>query len=397
MLGIALLAGLAAAKLYFHETFATRDRWVDATGSGKETGPFEVAGGKYTGDAANTGLRTTENNKFYIAAAALDEEFSNADKPLAVLLNVKFEQNIDCGGGYIKLLPKSALASLDAFTPESTYNYMFGPDICGGSKRTHVIVNYKGGNHLVRPEIRCESDELSHLYELAVFPNNTFAVKVDGKEKQRGTFEEHFDVLAPKMIDDPKVTKPADWVDEKEIDDPEDKKPEGWDDIPEKIVDPDAKKPEEWDDEEDGEWQAPLIENPDFKGEWKPKRIPNPAYKGEWVHPQIENPDYVYDPEIYKFDSFAYVGIDVWQVKAGTIYDEIVIGDDVDEVEAIAEKILARNKAEKKDYDEKKEAERKAEEERKKAEEAAKAAEEAAKAAEDAKEASEEQENKEEL
>ena len=71
------------------------------------------------------------------------------------------------------------------------------------------------------------------------------------------------------------------------MDDPEDKKPEGWDDIPAQIADPEAKKPEDWDDDEDGEWTAPMIDNPEYMGEWKPKRIKNPAYKGVWEHPEV--------------------------------------------------------------------------------------------------------------
>ena len=27
-----------------------------------------------------------------------------------------------------------------------------------------------------------------------------------------------------------------------------------------------AKKPDDWDDEEDGEWEAPMIDNPEYKG-----------------------------------------------------------------------------------------------------------------------------------
>lgn len=50
------------------------------------------------------------------------------------------------------------------------------------------------------------------------------------------------------------------------------KKPEDWDNEPEKITDPDATKPDDWDDEEDGQWEAPLIDNPEYKGEWKPKK-----------------------------------------------------------------------------------------------------------------------------
>ena len=30
----------------------------------------------------------------------------------------------------------------------------------------------------------------------------------------------------------------------------------------------------------DGEWEPPMIDNPDYKGEWKPRQIDNPDYKG---------------------------------------------------------------------------------------------------------------------
>ncbi|KAL8537672.1 hypothetical protein ACS0TY_012706 [Phlomoides rotata] len=48
---------------------------------------------------------------------------------------------------------------------------------------------------------------------------------------------------------------------------------EGYDDIPKEIPDPEAKKPEDWDDEEDGEWTAPTIPNPEYKGPWKAKTL----------------------------------------------------------------------------------------------------------------------------
>jgi len=63
---------------------------------------------------------------------------------------------------------------------------------------------------------------------------------------------------------DPDAKKPEDWDDREKIDDPDDKKPEDYD-KPEHIVDPDAKKPEDWDDEMDGEWEPPMIDNPDYK------------------------------------------------------------------------------------------------------------------------------------
>lgn len=56
------------------------------------------------------------------------------------------------------------------------------------------------------------------------------------------------------------------------IADPDDKKPEDWD-KPEHIPDPAATKPDDWDDEMDGEWEPPMIDNPDYKGEWSPKQV----------------------------------------------------------------------------------------------------------------------------
>lgn len=55
------------------------------------------------------------------------------------------------------------------------------------------------------------------------------------------------------------------------MDDPEDKKPADWGSAPQYIDDPEATKPEDWDDEMDGEFEAPRIQNPEWKGEWSPK------------------------------------------------------------------------------------------------------------------------------
>lgn len=83
-------------------------------------------------------------------------------------------------------------------------------------------------------------------------------------------------------------------------------------------------QPQDWDDEEDGEWVAPTIPNPEYKGPWEPKvglwcffftlvhdisiitllflledfkhyfcsfqKIKNPNYKGKWKAPLIDNP-----------------------------------------------------------------------------------------------------------
>ena len=206
---------------------------------------------------------------------------------------------------------------------------------------------------------------------------------VDGVSKATGSLETDFDILPPKEIPDPAAKKPADWVDEKEIDDPEDKKPEGWEDIPAEIVDPEAKKPEDWDDELDGEWEAPMIPNPEYKGEWKARRIANPAYKGEWVHPKIANPEYKPNSELYAYDSFKTVAVEIWQVKSGSIFDNIIITDSEEEAREFAKETLEKTKKgekemkDKLDEQEKKEREERMEQEKEAAEKAAEAGEEA--------------------
>lgn len=136
---------------------------------------------------------------------------------------------------------------------------------------------------------------------------------------------------------------------------------------PQHIPDPEAKKPEDWDEEMDGSWEPPNIENPEFKGEWRPKDIPNPAYKGKWIHPEIANPDYTPDENLYLLKDIAGVGFDLWQVKSGSIFDNVWIGDDVDEASKHAEDTWGATKD-----GEKKAKEAQDEEERKKAEEESK-------------------------
>jgi len=113
----------------------------------------------------------------------------------------------------------------------------------------------------------------------------------------------------------------------------------------------------------DGEWEAPMIHNPEYKGEWRAKQIDNPAYKGEWVHPMIDNPDWVDDDTIYSYPSHAYVGIEIWQVKAGTIFDNILVTDSEEEAKEGAERVKKIQEGEKRAFD-------KAEEERRIQEEA---------------------------
>merc|ERR1712223_1823863 len=190
-------------------------------------------------------------------------------------------------------------------------------------------------------------------------PGNTVRVEIDQEKIYEGSIKEDWEVLKPKEISDPEDKKPDDWVDDSMIDDPEDKKPDDW--VEEKrIVDSEAKKPDDWDDEEDGDWEAPMKDNPAYKGDWNGKRISNPAYKGFWEAKKIANPEYEDDDAIYRYDDFGFVGFDLWQVKGGTIFDNVIICDDPAEADSFAKKwkdLSAVEKAKKKEEEDAKKAE----------------------------------------
>merc|ERR1712085_47157 len=164
-----------------------------------------------------------------------------------------------------------------------------------------------------------EGEGTSHVYRLVLKADNTVRVEIDQEEIYSGSLVEDWELLAPKEIKDPDDKKPSDWVDSAMMEDPEDKKPDDWVDE-KRIVDESAKKPDDWDDEEDGEWEAPMIDNSNYKGDWYAKRISNPAYKGVWEAKKIANPEYEDDDKLYKYDSIGFIGFDLWQVKGGSIF-----------------------------------------------------------------------------
>lgn len=373
ILALALFASSSEAKVYFKEQFEDgwQDRWVESTTwkDASEMGKWEHTAGKWYGDENDKGIQTSQDARHYGLTALMDEPFTNEGKDLVLQYTVKHEQKIDCGGAYIKLAAKADQASFGGDTP---YQIMFGPDVCGGTRKTHVIFNYppKEANLEMKKTIAPSTDQKSHLYTLVVRKDGTYEVFIDEVSKGSGTLEEGWDFLEPKEIKDPEQSKPKDWVDAKKIPDPTEVKPEGYDDIPAKIPDPDAEKPEDWDDEDDGEWEPPSIDNPEYKGPWKPTMIDNPDYKGPWEHPMIPNPDYKEDPTLAtRCKDCAMIGFELWQVKSGTIFDDIIVTDSLDEAKAFAqETFFKKQAAEKEMFD-------KVEEERKAAEKAAKEAE----------------------
>merc|ERR1712048_1427145 len=75
---------------------------------------------------------------------------------------------------------------------------------------------------------------------------------------------------------------------------------------------------------------------------------------------KIANPEFVDDDAIYKYADFGFLGFDLWQVKGGTIFDNVIVTDDVAEADSMAKKwkaVSAVETAKKKEEDDAKAAE----------------------------------------
>ena len=134
---------------------------------------------------------------------------------------------------------------------------------------------------------------------------------------------------APPRIADPAAEKPALWLD----------------DAPLKVSDPKATPPGDWDVDEDGEWEAPMVDNPDcsgaakgcgqwkapqvanpeYKGTWHAAKVDNPAYLGAWKPRQVDNPHYFEDATPYAMAPIGGIGIELWTMQSGILFDNIVL------------------------------------------------------------------------
>jgi len=77
------------------------------------------------------------------------------------------------------------------------------------------------------------------------------------------------------------------------------------------------------------------------------KKIPNPKYKGEWVRPEIQNPKYKVHEDLHSQEKLKFVGVDIWQVKSGTIFSHILISDSIEDAAEDRKEISEIQKKEK--------------------------------------------------
>merc|ERR1711871_386212 len=344
---------------YFLETFSDpiEGRWVKSTNKMYNGN----AGAKREGEA----LVLTQEAKRYGLAAPFTKQ-TVPGKDLVLQYELKHSKPLECGGAYLKFL--EGQPDLAQMEEKSSYTVMFGPDKCGSTNKVHLILRFKNAktgeykeHHLKNPP-QMKNDDLPHLYTAVLRADNSFELFVDQASVKAGSLTSESDwelpFQPPQEIDDPADKKPADWVDNEKMPDPAAKKPDDWDeDAPQQIPDAEAKKPDDWNEEEDGAYEAPMIDNPkcktgcgtwkrpmkanpEYKGKWSAPMITNPAYKGVWKPKRIANPGYYEVKEPVKdLLPIGAVAVEVWLHKpSGVGFDNILVVDDLAKATDFGEK-----------------------------------------------------------
>ena len=117
-------------------------------------------------------------------------KFQANGKPLIVQYEVQFQDGMDCGGGYLKLLSRgnsqqtSTGEMLKMFHDKTLYSIMFGPDKCGSDTKLHFIFQYRNPKNGTIMEKHCEkpverfdevfSDKFPHFFKLELQSNSNF-------------------------------------------------------------------------------------------------------------------------------------------------------------------------------------------------------------------------------
>lgn len=316
-----LTSCLIASRIWFADDFSSMvaDKWVQGDWKGDLSGVWNTT---------DSSLTTTDDARFYTIATHISPfaPFEGGDT-FVLQYSVKLPVNLSCAGAYIKLFPSLEHLNIRGGQDETEYSVMFGPDVCGTNK-LHAILRHNNSNVAMKKPLTCEKDDAIHFYTLVIHANASYKILVDGVVRSDGELRDDWPFLPPRQIDDPDQWKPVDWVDDETMVDPKDVEPNDW--PPEVVFDPSATQPDDWNEEDDGAWEAPYIPNPEYKP-WTVRKIPNPDYKGPWVQPQMDNPEYLDDPDIGKLSTLGAVGFDLWQVTAGSRFDNILLASSIEE------------------------------------------------------------------
>lgn len=239
---------------------------------------------------------------------------------------------MDCGGGYIKVFP----SDLDQkkMNGKSQYYIMFGPDICGFDiKKVHVILYFKNQYHENKKPIRCKVDGFTHLYTLILRPDLSYEVKVDGQSIESGSIEYDWNLTSLR-----KTEKTS--LDSRDWDQVEGSKVQDWE---KHFLDAGASKPSDWNSELDGDW----LQKPPYEDGLKAEGID----KDVWLHQKMRPAGYLTQYDLSEFENIGAIGLELWQVRSGTIFDNFLITDDEEYAEKFGKATWGETKGPEKEMD----------------------------------------------
>ncbi|ODQ67556.1 Calreticulin-domain-containing protein [Nadsonia fulvescens var. elongata DSM 6958] len=383
----------SSSSLVFFEDFSNSNgRWKISEHSGDENsarmGKWSIEEPNvFPGFKGDKGLVMKSTSTRHAIWTEFDQPLDNTDNTLVIQYEVKHQRDIKCGGAYIKLLTEGDDLHTGKVSNTTSYQIMFGPDLCGSTDKVHFIINrmnpfndkYEEKNLIDPPKVVVS--KLTTLYTLVIHSNQDYEIRINGKTAKagsltaKGTFNPPLNPAAkipnanerkPKDWDDRRfildpslIEKPSDWDEDApyQIEDPLASKPVDWDENASLFIpDPEAIIPEDWDEEEDGEflapeirnpecqyhgcgpWKPPLIKNPAFDGIWKRPLIDNPNYKGDWKPRMITNPNYYEDISPSNLEPIGGIGFDLWTIENNVLFDNIYVGHSVEQAENIGNK-----------------------------------------------------------
>ncbi|XP_049644350.1 calreticulin-3 [Suncus etruscus] len=336
-LGALFVLRAALAAVYFQEQFLDgehwRNRWVPSTND-SGFGHFRLSSGKFYGHIEkDKGLQTTQDSRFY-AISARFPPFSSRGRPLVLQYTVKHEQKMDCGGGYVKVFP----AGLDQrqLNNKSPYYIMFGPDICGFDiTKVHVILQFKNQYHENKKSIRCKVDGYTHLYTLVLRPDLSYEVRIDGQVAESGDIEYDWNLESLKSSAKKTGTEQQGW------------EQKDWD---KQFLEAGAGAPSDWNSKLDGDvdLQAPLLQKPPYQDGLKPEGIDSNV----WLHRKPKDANYLAESDLTEFDDIGAIGLELWQVRSGTIFDNFLITDDEEYAQKFGKATWGETKGPEKEMDE---------------------------------------------
>ncbi|XP_062332506.1 calmegin [Osmerus eperlanus] len=137
----------------------------------------------------NKALVMKSSGRHHAVAAYLHTPFHFRNSPLCLQYEVMFMEGVECSGAYIKLLSLSDQLRLSQFSDVTPYSVMFGPDMCGGNHKMHLIVTVtdphtgqRQQRHAPQPDGDLKgyfTDRKSHLYTLRLFPDGKYEILID--------------------------------------------------------------------------------------------------------------------------------------------------------------------------------------------------------------------------